>query len=329
MKIEHLCYLQEIAKCKSITAAAKRLYVGQTTLSAIVKSIEDELDVRIFRRVPSGVVPTEDGLKILDLAKEIIDRYNEMLNCYQPGSIPEKRVHFAANPTVCQYFSVYLTKTIQSVSDQASIIFHSVDRKKVLPMLLDGVSNLGATTLDIDVELENFQAQAMKNGIETIPIGTDKFYLCVRADRKQFAGRESVNINELEKERYVAPQHYSVLPNGTAFSDAFRKLNCVATLPSPGLVLKAVLECDMITILLGRSLVDDPYIRSGELLAIPLTGFSRPNNTGIYLFSRKRSSLNYFEKTIFDALTSCGNVEVNPLVGCDSLYPPITSLNEC
>ena len=51
MKIEHLCYLQEIAKCKSITAAAKRLYVGQTTLSAIVKSIEDELDVRFPQRM--------------------------------------------------------------------------------------------------------------------------------------------------------------------------------------------------------------------------------------------------------------------------------------
>lgn len=328
MKIEHLCYLQEIAKCKSITAAAKRLYVGQTTLSAIVKSIEDELDVRIFRRVPSGVVPTEDGIKILDLSKEIIDRYNEMLSCYQPGSIPEKRVHFAGNTTICQYFSVYLTKVIQNVSDQASIIFHSVDRRKVLPMLLDGVSNLGATTLDIDAEVESFQTQAAKNGIETVQIGTDKFYLCVRSDREHFSGREFVDISELEGERYVAPQYYSVVPNGTAFSDAFRKLNCVATLPTPGLVLKAVMECDMITILMGRSLVDDPHIRSGELLAIPLTGFSRPNSTGTYLFSRKRSSLNYFEKAIYDALTSCGNQVIDPKNSSDNQYPPIVSLNE-
>lgn len=65
----------------------------------------------------AGVVPTEDGIKILDLSKEIIDRYNEMLSCYQPGSIPEKRVHFAGNTTICQYFSVYLTKVIQNVSD--------------------------------------------------------------------------------------------------------------------------------------------------------------------------------------------------------------------
>ena len=39
MKIEHLSYLREIEKCKSISAAAKKLYIGQTTLSAIIKSI--------------------------------------------------------------------------------------------------------------------------------------------------------------------------------------------------------------------------------------------------------------------------------------------------
>ena len=43
MKIEHLSYLREIEKCKSISAAAKKLYIGQTTLSAIIKSIEDFL----------------------------------------------------------------------------------------------------------------------------------------------------------------------------------------------------------------------------------------------------------------------------------------------
>ena len=47
MKIEYLSYLREIEACKSISAAAKKLYIGQTTLSAIIKSIEDELGVAI------------------------------------------------------------------------------------------------------------------------------------------------------------------------------------------------------------------------------------------------------------------------------------------
>lgn len=328
MKIEHLCYLQEIAKCKSITAAAKRLYIGQTTLSAIVKSIEDELGVKIFRRVPSGVLPTEDGIKILELSKEIIERYNEMLSGYQPNGLPEKRVHFVGDTTACRYFSVHLTKVMQDVSEQASIVFHEANRRKVLSMILDGVSNLGVTTMDIYVEFENFRVQAAKNGIEALQIGKDKFYLCVRADREEFTRQQLIDIESLEGERYVAPQHYSALPNGTAFTEAFRKLNCVATLPSPNLVLNAVMECDIITILTGRSIVDDPHIRAGKLVAIPLTGFSVPNCMGIYMFSRKRSSLNYFEKAVYDSLLGYCERSLNSLENDENPYPAIESLNQ-
>lgn len=46
MRIEHLYYLKEIAESKSITAASKKLYIAQTTLSAVVKSIEYVCPVR-------------------------------------------------------------------------------------------------------------------------------------------------------------------------------------------------------------------------------------------------------------------------------------------
>ena len=46
MRIEHLYDLKEIAESKSITAASKKLYIAQTTLSAVVKSIEYVCPVR-------------------------------------------------------------------------------------------------------------------------------------------------------------------------------------------------------------------------------------------------------------------------------------------
>lgn len=84
----------------------------------------------------------------------------------------------------------------------------------------------------------------------------------------------------------------------------------------------------MITILTGRSIVDDPHIRSGKLLAIPLTGFSVPNSMGIYMFSRKRSSLNYFEKAAYDSLQGYCERTLNSLESDENLYPAIESLNQ-
>lgn len=48
VRIEYLEYLLEVARSKSISAAAKRLYLSQTSLSAIVNSLEKELNIKIF-----------------------------------------------------------------------------------------------------------------------------------------------------------------------------------------------------------------------------------------------------------------------------------------
>ncbi|MCM1148871.1 MAG: LysR family transcriptional regulator [Butyricicoccus sp.] len=324
MKIEHLYYLKEIARCKSISAAAKRLYIGQTTLSAIIKSLEEEIGVPIFRRISSGVLLTTEGKRIMELSEEILEKYSEMITSFRDGDALVRRIHFLVDTTMCRYFSVHLTMMLQEADEQSCIVFHETDRRKLLPLLLDGVANIGVTSMDSSVEIGGFQEQAERNGVETVCLGDDKFYLCVRTQHERFGHRTSVDVNELLEERFAAPQHYSSVPNGTVFSEVFRKLNCVAVFPTPELVKEAVAESNMFTILSGRALVNDPYILMGTLVAIPLTGFSVPNSTGIYMFSRKRSTLNYFEKIVYDTLIDYRGNILAPAAH-DEPYPPITS----
>ena len=329
MKIEYLSYLREIERCKSISSAAKKLYIGQTTLSAIIKSIEDELGVRLFLRMPNGVVPTTEGQEVLRYADEIVEKYKEMLRSCHVGDSIEKRVHFLGDPSTCAFLSVYLTRALQEAISMgpASVIFHEVERRKLVPMLLEGVANIGVTSLDLYVEADHSVTQAERNGLEVTSLGIDRFYLCVRSDNGKFAKRDLVDIKELAEERYIAPRHYSAVPNGTPFSESFRQLHCIATLPSPEFVKQAVAECgDVIAILTGRNLVNDPYVLQGRMVAIPLTGFGVPNGTGIYMFNRKRSSLNYFEKMIIDSLKEYAQLT---LASTDAIsetaepYPPL------
>lgn len=325
MKIEHLFYLREIANSKSISAAAKRLYIGQTTLSAIIKSIEEELGIRIFRRTSSGVTPTLDGVQFLSMAEEILSSYNTMMQSFNIHSTPEKRVHFIGNPSICCYFSVFLTKSLQDFNAEASIVFHEAERKKILNDILGGVANIGSTTLD-DVEIDDVMKQASHSGVEIARIGENKFYLCIRSDHEKFARRTSVDINELFEERYAAPQHYSAVPNGTAFADAFRRLNCVATFPNPELVKQAVLGCSMMTILPGHCLVNDPLILSGLLVAIPLTGFDVCNSIGIHLLSRRRPALSLYEKVVYDTIMENSAQMLDPLESIAKSKEPYPSL---
>ena len=302
MKIEYLVYLREITNCRSISAASKRLFIGQTTLSAIVKSMEEELGIQIYERTSSGVSLTPDGEYLQRFADRVVEQYNDMMDVFRSSSGMVHKVHFAADITACQYFSPFLSHMTGTTLKDASIVFNQYPRRKLLTALIDGRANIGAGFFDPNTEAPTLCAQAKKNGVQVRAIGRDQFYLCVRADNEKYAGKTLIDINTLRDEPYVAPTHYSTVPNGTTISDTLRKLHCVAVLPNPDLVLRTVAECNYITVLTGRCLMSSVLVQQGVLVAIPLTGFPIKNETSLYLLNNKRSAMNLDERAVYDAL---------------------------
>ena len=78
MRMEYLRYLLEIERHHSISAAAQYLYLSQTTLSATVRRIEEELGFSIFSRTHSGVQATAEGEEALSLIDGSLTRFEEM-----------------------------------------------------------------------------------------------------------------------------------------------------------------------------------------------------------------------------------------------------------
>lgn len=66
MKIEQLIQVVEIAKTKSITMAAKNLYMSQSNLSISIRELEKELNKQIFIRSNNGTKITEFGEKLVE-----------------------------------------------------------------------------------------------------------------------------------------------------------------------------------------------------------------------------------------------------------------------
>ena len=74
MDLRRLRYLVAVADEGHITRAAERLGLQQPPLTRQIKSLEDELGVRLFERLPRGVRPTEAGRAVVEEARAILAR---------------------------------------------------------------------------------------------------------------------------------------------------------------------------------------------------------------------------------------------------------------
>ena len=77
------------ARHLSFTRAAAELNVTQTAVSAQVKNLEQRLGVPLFRRLPRGLVLTDEGLALLPMLSDSFARMGTLLEQFRGGRLHE------------------------------------------------------------------------------------------------------------------------------------------------------------------------------------------------------------------------------------------------
>ncbi|MFZ7101180.1 MAG: LysR family transcriptional regulator [Peptococcaceae bacterium] len=84
MRIDQLRAMVHIAKIGSISHTAEILHMSQQGLSYTIKSLENELGGIIFERKSNNLILTHEGKLAIEIAKEILKKYDEMLELFSP-----------------------------------------------------------------------------------------------------------------------------------------------------------------------------------------------------------------------------------------------------
>lgn len=78
MNLRDLSYIIAISEEKSISKAAERLFMAQSSLSQSLSTIERELDTKLFVRTSTGVRPTEAGRLMVSYAHHNLSDFHKL-----------------------------------------------------------------------------------------------------------------------------------------------------------------------------------------------------------------------------------------------------------
>ena len=196
MKLEQLRHIIAIEKYKSISQAAKELYTRQPALSTSLTNLEKEIGVQIFQRTPRGVLPTEDGVKILETIHRImndVDILLEYANQNDPNNLTGK-IKVSVSPIFSYLYFDIVTRykeRFPNVDFQLSV--HPFIRMKAL--FRQGEYNVAIDYVPHKIlKEENWAYHTLKSHTLELFVGPSS----------RFYDKQEVSLAELQNEQFLA-----------------------------------------------------------------------------------------------------------------------------
>lgn len=227
MKDSTLLAFQRVAEAKSMTAAAKELYISTPSLKQSMDGLEKEVGFPVFVRTHSGVYLTEEGKMFYEGSKKLMVDYRELLqSCRKSFDRKEKtlRIGVAVPSTLSTLCNAY-TKEHPNVRFQ---YFALADKNPqgMMSMLKSG-----------QIDLLEFMDMGIsgQDEIGFLPVLQDKLYALVSYSNP-LSDKDMIDLEKISGQTvYIADADIYSIPTLTAF---FRDNN-------PGIVLRTTRYTDM------------------------------------------------------------------------------------
>ena len=279
MKLEQLRQIIAIEEHKSISRAAKALYMGQPALSGYLNSFEKQIGVQIFTRTAKGVEPTEDGKEILRLAHQVINTCDQIME-YGNQNDPEKMTG-----TIKVMLSPLYSYMHYDILKRYSDIFPKVNLQLSVhqsPYNQDAFRR-GECNIAMEFFFGEIAESYGKIKVRCEQIKKHRYMLFV-GNRHPLYNKDFVTMEEIRGERFVAfsPEYWRT-------KNRYFKINTTPVYMSDNAgIVQAVCKSDMLAILPDTYDKMDLYYGGSKPRMIPIEGSEAFDCKGCIVYTAHR-----------------------------------------
>ena len=151
MELRYLDIFCRVFEKKSFSRAAESLYLTQPTISAHIKSLEEDLGIRLFDRLGRQVLPTKGGELLYTYAKKIerLGREAREAIALFTGKL-KGHLHIGGSTIPGEYLLPEMIGDFRAKNPEVISTLHIGDTKEVTDMLIDGKIEIGIVGAMID-----------------------------------------------------------------------------------------------------------------------------------------------------------------------------------
>ena len=165
-----------VVRCGSFTQAAEQLFISQPTVSAHVRSLEEELGRKLILRTTKAIEITPKGREICEYAERILNMRERMFSACseEQGHV----IHLGASTIPSAYVLPQLLPGFGRQHPNVYFSLHQSDGQGVLDGILNGVFEIGLLGLQNDA-------------LTCIPVCRDRMVLITPVEERYLQMKET------------------------------------------------------------------------------------------------------------------------------------------
>lgn len=265
MDLKQLQYLVTCAQAGSFSDAAKTLYSTQSSVSKVIKALEDNLGMQLFERLPRGIRLTVQGQKVYHYACRITNEVEVLENMSANGMTKWIRISMNPSSWFADLFVDFYNETYEK---NYHFQLTTAGVRSVMERVRDYMDDIGFVYI-LSQQKENFLHELAKNKLQFVSLHeTDVILYPGRQTELYDLEKETVNLEELEGVRFIQNYQDEFFDIGSVNEETFQWKDLdISVLTNSDYIMERMLKNSKVSNVSGSYLSEN---KAGTAPGIPL-----------------------------------------------------------